>query len=116
MHFIIILLLVLGVGLVLVFHNMSKVLLPNILGSLTKTSHLQSQTISTFRRPHLLKPHSDQLSACVFGKDLYTAIAITNDTGIDSSAVKCGASAEVPRAPYQLLYSVLACWFGVAPT
>lgn len=26
----------------------------------------------------------------IFGKDQYVAIAITNNTGIDSSAVKCG--------------------------
>lgn len=50
------------------------------------------------------------------GKDQYTAIAITNDTGIDSSAVKCRAGAEVPWAAYQLQHTVLVCWVGVALT
>lgn len=56
------------------------------------------------------------MAPCVFGKDLYKAIAITNDTGIDSSAVTCWASAEVPWAPYQLRYTVLVCRAGVALT
>lgn len=47
------------------------------------------------------------VAPCVFGN--------TNDTGIGSSAVKCGASAEVPWAPYQLLYCVLVCWLVAPP-
>lgn len=59
---------------------------------------------------------SEIVAPCVFGKDLYKAIAITNDTGIDSSAVMCWASAEVPWAPYQLRYTVLVCRAGAALT
>lgn len=52
------------------------------------------------------------VAPCVFGKDPCTAIANTNDTDIDSSAVKCGASAEVLCAPYQLQYTVLVWQVG----
>lgn len=52
-------------------------------------------------------------AACVFGKDQYIAITITNDTGIDSSTVACGAIAEVPGSAYQLWHTVLVCGVGV---
>lgn len=51
---------------------------------------------------------------CVFQNKQYTATAIPNDTGIDSSVVKCGPSAEVPWAPDQLWPTVLVRRFGSA--
>lgn len=56
------------------------------------------------------------VSAQVFGKDQYTAITPPNDAGIDSSDVKCRASAEVPRAADQRLRSVSGRGLGVAAT
>lgn len=54
------------------------------------------------------------VSAQVFGKGHYTAITPTNDAGIDSSDVKCRASAEVPRAADQRLDSLSELRLGVA--
>lgn len=77
--------------------------------------------ISPFR-PQLSKPKNDKLrqicgSLCFWKEeDQYTVISITNDTGIDSSAVQCGASAGVLWAPYQLLYCVLVLKLDVART
>lgn len=56
------------------------------------------------------------MALLAFGKDQYTAIANPNDTGIDSSTVKCGARAKVPRASYQLQHTVLVGQVGVAMT
>lgn len=49
----------------------------------------------------------------IFVMDQYIAMAASNDTDIDSSAVKWEASAEGPHVPYQLQHTVLVWWVGI---
>lgn len=67
-------------------------------------------------RPHLLTNYTQIVSAQVLGKDQYTAITLTDDRGIDSSDVKCRASAEEPRAADQRLDSASERGLGAAAT